>query len=141
MNELSSLILKQGIKDLLLEEDSAFKKSLTDCLSLKLNYALSEVNEQLHNNFFNKTEITESNEDLNYFIEFIEKYDSKFNNRLKLKNESYININESDFEALTKLFDSLSPKNRKFMLEEILQTPHKLKKHLEFYRNAQTICK
>ncbi len=43
--DLSTKILKNGIQNLLEDEDQAFKKSLSDCLSFKINEAINEVKE------------------------------------------------------------------------------------------------
>ena len=42
MNDLSAIILKNGINSLIYESDEAFKKSLINSLSFKLNEALKE---------------------------------------------------------------------------------------------------
>ena len=133
--ELSSKILKNGIKNLLEDEDVAFKKSLSQCLTFKINEALNEVKNSLQEKLFVDKETTKLTEELEYFLNFVSKFDSKINNKLKLKNESYISLSESDFNNLVNLFDSLSPKNRQLMLEDILSTPHQLKANIEFYKS------
>ena len=50
MMDLSTKILKNGIQNLLEDEDQAFKKSLSDCLSFKINEAINEVKENLNEN-------------------------------------------------------------------------------------------
>lgn len=135
MMDLSTKILKNGIQNLLEDEDQAFKKSLSDCLSFKINEAINEVKENLNEKFFVNESVTEESDELKYFIEFVEKYDSKLNNKIKLKNQSYLSLTEGEFKDLVNLFDSLSSKNRQIMLEDILSTPHQLKSNINFYKN------
>jgi hypothetical protein len=135
MMDLSTKILKNGIKNLLEDEDVAFKKSLSDCLSFKLNEAINEVKLNLKEKLFVNEEVTKESEELKYFIEFVTKYDPKINNKIKLKNQSYVSLTESEFNDLVSLFDGLSPSNRQIMLENILNTPHQLKSNIIFYKN------
>lgn len=137
MKNLSSLLLKNGIKTLIEQEESSFKKTLTDCLSLKLNDAINDIHSSFREKIFENKEETEQSIDLNYFASFVENYDPLTSNRLKLKNQSYININESDFDCLVELFNSLSAKNRKIMIQEVLESPTKLKQNIDFYKKIK----
>lgn len=137
MKNISTLILKNGIQTLIEDDDASFKKSLSDCLSLKLNTAIQEVETDFKFKIFEDIEETGNNENLKYFLNFVENYDSKVNNKLKLKNQSYINITESELECLVNLFDNLSIKNRQLMLEEILESPNKLRSNIEFYQKTK----
>lgn len=139
MNNINNLILKSGIKSLLQEDDTTFKKSLINSLSLKLNDAVLEVQENFVNELFFKKENTNFSEEMRYFVEFVENYDSKLNNKLKLKNETVINISESEMEALKGLFDRLGTKNRETFVKQILSTPGDLKSNIEFYKKARII--
>jgi len=137
MKNLENKILRNGIKTLMEEDDSSFKKSLVRCLSLKLNTAINETQKDFTKRLFEHNESTKITEDIKYFVNFVENYDPITNNRLKLKNHSYININESELKMLTDLFDSLSGKNKQLMAFEILQSPNNIKKNIEFYKKAQ----
>lgn len=141
MKNLTSNIIANGIRSLLQENDDAFKKSLINCLSLKLNESIKESEKEFAINLLkSKNQLPEST-DLKYFIEFVENYDDVLNNKLKLKNQTVININESDLNDLKDLFDCLNSKNRKIMISEILESPQKLKQNLNFYRKARGILK
>ena len=82
MNQITNLILKNGINSLIFENENSFKKSLTNSLSIKLNNAISEVEKEFKEKMFESTFYTELDEDMNYFLEFVENYDSKINNKL-----------------------------------------------------------
>lgn len=137
MKDLNSIILKNGIKALMTENEEAFKKSLINSLSLKLNSAISEVETSYKQKMMFMEEQTKDSDDIKYFINFVENYDSKIKNKLKLKNESLINITESELDSLKYLFNTLNAGNREKMVEQILSTPNGLKNTLQFYNKAK----
>jgi hypothetical protein len=49
MKNISNMILKSGLISLIYENDLAFKKSLTNSLSLKLNEAIKTVEKNIKN--------------------------------------------------------------------------------------------
>jgi hypothetical protein len=137
MTNISEIILKSGLQSLIYENDDAFKKSLINTLSFKLNEALKEVNKSLSSNILFKDEKTEISEDVKTLIEFFENYNPKTNYSLKLKNNVNINISEQDLSKLKKLFNSFNPENRKRMAKELLENSTKFKNTLNFYENAK----
>lgn len=141
MKKLTSNIIANGIRSLLQENDAAFKKSLVNCLSLKLNESIKESEREFAVNLLKSKNKLPESVDLKYFMEFLENYDSIANNKLKLKNQTVININESELSDLKDLFDCLNSKNRQIMISEILESPQKLKQNLNFYRKAKGITK
>lgn len=141
MKEISTLILENGIKALIYESEKPFRKSIVNSLSLKLNDAINEAKYSTASALLSKEETTKPSENLNNFINFIENYDPKNNNKIKLKNESYINITENEFNSLVSLFNQLNTKNREFMLEEIFTSPTQIKKNIEFFNKAKGLIK
>lgn len=124
-----------------MENEEAFKKSLIDALSFKLNDALSSIEESFKEKLLFSDETTELSEDLKYFLNFVENYDSKTKNKLKLKNESIINITESEISSIKHLFNELNAENRQLMVEKILNSPSGLKNTLKFYNKAKGLLK
>jgi len=141
MNDLSNIILKSGIQSLIYESDEAFKKSLINALSFKLNEAIKEVQDTTCSGILKLEEKTEINEDINNFIEFVENYDPKSSNRLNFKNNTSINISEQDMEKLKVLFNFLNSDNRKTMTKTLFENAYGLKKTLNFYETAQKVIK
>lgn len=141
MNDLSEIILKSGLNSLIYENDEAFKKSLINSLSFKLNEALKEVNKTTSSKILFTEEITELNEDVKRLVEFFNNYDPKTNSYLTLKNNININIQEHEVNKLKTLFNGLSAKNRKLMAKELLENTAKFKNTLNFYENAKGIIK
>lgn len=141
MNDLSEIILKSGLNSLVYENDEAFKKSLVNSLSFKLNEALKEVNKSTTSNILFTEENTELNDDVKKLIEFFENYNPKTNFSLTLKNNISINIQEQDVEKLKTMFNALNSKNRRVMAKELLENTAKFKNTLNFYENAKRIIK
>lgn len=139
MNDLSEIILKSGLNSLIYENDEAFKKSLINSLSFKLNEALKEVNKTTSSKILFTEETTELNEDVKRLVEFFNNYDPKTNSYLTLKNNININIQEHEVNKLKTLFNGLSAKNRKLMAKELLENTAKFKNTLNFYENARRI--
>ena len=84
---------------------------------------------------------TDLSTEIKEFINFVENYDSKLKNKLKLKNGTFININENDFKNLKEMFDTLNNKNKNIFVKEITESPAKLKDNLDFYKKAQRVLK
>ena len=104
-----------------------------------MNTAIKEVESEFKTKIFESKEETKATPEVLEFANFVENYNSKRNNRLKLKNQSYINISEQELKSLVGLFECLSANNRQKMLEEILESPAKLKSNIEFYEKAKAI--
>ena len=119
-----------------------FKKSLIDVLSFKLNEKINfltiETNKKILKSKFKDTELTEN---MKVFIEFLESYDPKTNTKLKLKNDSVINITEQEITEIKSLFNQLSPNNRQKMAETIFENKNSLDQHLEFYGKTKVLIK
>jgi hypothetical protein len=137
MKNISNTLLKNGLQNLIYEDDEAFKKSLIDTLSLKLNDAIADVEKSFKSEMMYETEKFEESEDVKSFIKFIENYDPKLNNSLVLKDNCKIHIKENEFDAIKKLFDSLNPKNRKTLVETSLKSVSSFKQNVDFYLNAR----
>ena len=138
MKNMNNIILKNGFVSLIFEDEISFKKSLINSLSLKLNEAIKKTQNTININILSKNYGTiEFSDDLKYFVEFIQNYDPKIKNKFKFKNQSIINITESEVKALKNLFDALNNENRKILVEEILKSPASLKKQIEFYQKTK----
>jgi hypothetical protein len=141
MKDISTLILENGIKSLIYDSEESFKKSVINSLSLKLNDAINEAHYDTASTLMVKEENTNNSQNLSNFINFVENYDPKLNNKIKLKNESYINISENDFDSLVSLFNQLNTKNREIMLEEIFTSPTEIKRNIEFFNKTKGFTK
>ena len=137
MKDFSDIVLRSGIQSLIYESDGAFKKSLINTLSFKLTEAIKDIKQSFASNLFHKEIKTEVTPEIEYFINFVENYNSKTNNLLKLKNQSSINIKDHELEILKEMFDCLNVKNRQLMVEELLKNETGIKKQITFYKKAK----
>ena len=130
------------MQHLIQKNEPMFKKSLIDVLSFKLNENINfltlQTNKGLLHSKYKSTELTEN---MKLFIEFLESYDPKTNTKLKLKNDSVINITEQEITEIKSLFNQLSPNNRQKMAETIFENKNSLDQHLEFYGKTKVLIK
>ena len=140
---ISDMMLKNGFHYLLDENETQFKKSLIDVLSFKLNESVEYLNFQFKKSLLKdlKFKETENTPEMNTFINFLESYDSKNCSKIKLKNESLINITENEVKAIKSLFDTLNVKNRQKMAEDIFKDQQTFQEHLEFYNKTKVLSK
>jgi hypothetical protein len=59
--------------------------------------------------------------------------------KILLKNNDVININESEIKSIQMLFEQLSPQNREKMAETIFNDTETFKQHLNFYKETQEL--
>lgn len=140
---ISDMMLKNGFHYLLDENETQFKKSLIDVLSFKLNESVEYLNFQFKKSLLKdlKFKETANTPEMNTFINFLESYDSKNCSKIKLKNESLINITENEVKAIKSLFDTLNVKNRQKMAEDIFKDQKTFQEHLEFYNQTKVLSK
>jgi hypothetical protein len=142
VKDFQSLILKSGMQHLIQKNEPMFKKSLIDVLSFKLNENINFLTLQTNKSLlYSKYKSTELTENIKLFIEFLESYDPKTNTKLKLKNDSVINITEQEIAEIKSLFNQLSPNNRQKMAETIFENKNSLDQHLEFYGKTKVLIK
>ena len=55
----------------------------------------------------------------------------------RFRNNSVINITESEIESIKKLFEALDVENRQKMVKEIFEDSQKFKNHIDFYNNSK----
>lgn len=127
--DTTRLLLQNGIKSMLVEEDADFQQNITQALALKLNDSISTIKKAVSEKIFEKSESTESSLELNEFLEFINSFKE---GKYTFQDGSNININESQIESIKKLFESLNSTNRQLMVCEIFKSPATFKQHLDF---------
>ena len=137
MNNIEKSIIKSGIQSILKDEEEFFKKSLEECLSLKLNEVLKDIKKEVNKNLLIKQDKTEINEDVKKLIYFLENYNVITNNKLEFKNNSIMTIEENEVKIIKNLFNMLNGKNRKNLAESVLRDYSSLQQNIDFYKNLQ----
>lgn len=142
MKTIQNLILKNGIKDLANNNESSFKKSLIDVLSFKLNESLENTENITKNRLLEtKEKVTKITPEIKIFLEFLNDYSPETVTKIKLKNDSILNITEENIKNIKALFDQLKPENRQLMAETIFNDTAAFQQHLEFYEKTKALNK
>lgn len=131
--DISKLLLKNGIKEMVSENETYFKNNIEKVLALKLNDSIFSVRESVCAKLFEENKTVENSENLYQFINFVTNF--KPGNFL-FEDGSVININEKEKELVKKLFESLNSENKTKMIQEIFKNGSVFKQHVSF---AKTI--
>jgi len=134
--DISRVLLKNGIQEMIYDNKQDFKYSLEQALSIKLNESIKEAKNEFTKHLLDKDLQTSSSSSLNEFVSFIKNFDS---GKYIFKDGSIINITESEKEAIKNLFESLNPENRSKMVQEIFETPASFKDHLNFAKEIRKL--
>jgi hypothetical protein len=142
MNKTSTELLKKSFECLIYNRGEEFRQSLGDVLKTKLNENIQSLQINTQKKLFEPVfKFTPKSEEIKNFVEFLESYDPSNPSKIKLKNESVINITEKELKDIKILFDQLSPKNRTLMVESIFESKANLDQHLEFCQKVKVLQK
>jgi len=133
---ITRTLLKNGIKEMLSENEEYFKQNIEQALAVKLNDSIFSVRQEVSNRLFETNEETDNSIELQEFLNFMEKFES---GRIILKDESVINITEKEKELIKNLFESLNVENRKKMTQEIFKDGPTLKQHIQFAQTTRNL--
>jgi hypothetical protein len=136
MNDISYKLIKNGLHALVEEEETYFKKNIVQSLSIKLNNAIKDVYTESKKGLMLKEEKTKNTKELQTFLKILENKE-----KIRLKNDSIINIDENDISALKELFEHLNVENRQKMVESVFNSAASLRQHIEFYQKAKGLFK
>jgi hypothetical protein len=126
---LTKILLKNGIKEMISENEDHFKKNIEYALSLKLNDSIREVKNTVSEKLFENHTFTNNSEELQEFLKFAQEAGE---GKAIFQDGSLLNITEKQIELVKSLFECLNPKNRAHMVKEVLQSSAKFKQHVEF---------
>jgi CTP-dependent riboflavin kinase len=126
---LTKILLKNGIKEMISENEDHFKKNIEYALSLKLNDSIREVKNTVSEKLFENHTFTKNSEELQEFLKFAQEAGE---GKAIFQDGSLLNITEKQIELVKSLFESLNAKNRAHMVKEVLQSSTKFKQHVNF---------
>jgi hypothetical protein len=133
-------IIQRGISELVSRNDELFKQNLMYALSFKLNESIETTKIETQNKIFKSVPVsTNITEDVAIFLNFLNSYKIQPTDKILLKNNDVININESEIKSIQMLFEQLSPQNREKMAETIFNDTETFKQHLNFYKETQEL--
>jgi hypothetical protein len=136
MEPVTKILLKNGIHGMIREDEDYFKNNIIQSLSFKLNDALQEASNALKEKVLVSKTTTPDAKSLKIFVEFVNNFKT---GKFKFKDETVINITESDIENIKYLFEGLSPKNRIKMTQEVFKSSNNFRQHIEFSKSAKGI--
>jgi hypothetical protein len=134
MTNTVKILLKNGLMGLANLDEEYFKQNVTTAIALKLNENLKEIYLESNKNLLFSDKTTETNKLLEEFVNFVDNFKE---GKYKFKNNSTLNITESQVDTVKKLFDSLSPNSRNIMVKEIFEDSQKFKEHIDFYNKIK----
>ena len=133
---ISRTLLKNGIKEMISENEEYFKQNIEQALAVKLNDSIFAVRQEVANRLFEETQDTKPSEQLEEFVNFVEKFKP---GKFSFKDGSVLNITEKEKELLKDLFENLNAKNRDQMLNEIFANSLNFKQHIEFAQQTRKL--
>lgn len=136
MYNTNKILLKNGIFEMLSENEENFKNSIAQVLAIKLNDSMTLVREEVSKNLLNSEAYTTDSQNIKHFVEFVE---SQVSGKFICQDGSNINITENDVEKLKNLFESLNPENREKMAKDVFKTSTSFRQHVEFAKNTKEL--
>jgi hypothetical protein len=137
MEPITKTLLKNVIFEMLREDEEYFKQNIIQALSIKLNDCITETKQSICKKLMlSEPQLTENNTMISGFVSFLESFEP---GKFKFKDESIINITESDIENIKVLFEKLNGKNRLRMVNEVFKNPNNFKQHINFSKSTKEI--
>jgi len=133
---ITQILLKNGIKEMLSENESHFKQNIEQALAVKLNDSIAEVRHSVSNRLFENESLTTNDKDLQEFVNFIQNFKP---GKYTFKDSTNLNITEKEMVLVKNLFESLSPKNRINMSKEVLGSLKNFRQHVEFAERTKEL--
>lgn len=134
MTEITKILLKNGIKEMINENEEYFKQNITHSLSLKLNSCISETKKEIQKNIFTEEFTTEPTQEIKYFVSFLEAFKP---GKFTFKDGSSINISEEDLNHVTKLFEKLNPEKRQILVKDLFESAYTFESNLNFAQKVK----
>lgn len=134
MSNITKNLLKNGLEGLARLDEDYFKENVVHALAFKLDEAISDLYRECSSSILHTRKQTDDTLELKEFLNFIETFKP---GKYEFKNNSHLNITESDIEAIKGLFESLNNKNRQEMIKEIFEDCGNFKNHVEFYNKIK----
>lgn len=132
----TQILLKNGIKSILFENEENFKSNVVQTLAIKLNDSINETRQEMQKNLFSEEYLTQKSPNIEYFVSFLEAFrPSKFT----FQDGSILNITEENVKDIKELFEQLNPTSREKMASEIFENALTFKQHIDFSKKAKEL--
>ena len=134
MTDISKILLKNGIFEMINENEDHFKQNITHSLSLKLNSFIEETKKEIYENLFFDPQTTKKTKQIEYFVSFLECFEP---GNFMFKDGSSINITEEDMKEIIGLFEQLNTEKRQIMVSDLFESSSKFKSNLNFAKKVK----
>lgn len=138
MTEITKVLLKNGIFEMINENDEYFKKNIRNSLFLKMNNFLTETKKEIQNNLLFDEFSTQETPQVKYFLSFVESFEP---GKFTFQDGSNINITKEDMTNLVGLFEQLNPEKRQLLASDLFQNAQKFESNLNFAKKVKEIQK
>lgn len=138
MTEITKVLLKNGIFEMINENDEYFKKNIRNSLFLKMNNFLNETKKEIKHNLLFDELSTQETPQVKYFLSFVESFEP---GKFTFQDGSNINITKEDMTNLVGLFEQLNPEKRQLLASDLFQNAQKFESNLNFAKKVKEIQK
>lgn len=138
MTEITKVLLKNGIFEMINENDEYFKKNIRNSLFLKMNNFLNETKKEIKHNLLFDELSTQETPQVKYFLSFVESFEP---GKFTFQDGSNINITKEDMTDLVGLFEQLNPEKRQLLASDLFQNAQKFESNLNFAKKVKEIQK
>lgn len=132
----SKILLKNGIKSILFENEEQFKQNIVQTLSIKLNDSINDTRSEVEKNLFNEEILTNKTPQIDYFVSFMEAF---VPGKFIFQDGSVLNITEENVNDVKELFEQLNPQSREKMASEIFENAQTFLQHINFSKKVKNL--
>jgi hypothetical protein len=134
--EIKKILLKNGLKSMLYENETHFKNNIIQVLAMKLNDCIDDSRTEVQKNLLMKEELTENTSNMQYFLSFLEAFKP---GKFTFKDGSVLNINEESVRDIKELFEQLNPTSRKKLVSNIFESSDNFVQHIQFSKKVKEL--
>jgi hypothetical protein len=134
--EIKKILLKNGLKSMLYENETHFKNNIIQVLAMKLNDCIDDSRTEVQKNLLMKEELTENTSNMQYFLSFLEAFKP---GKFTFKDGSVLNINEESVKDIKELFEQLNPTSRKKLVSNIFESSDNFVQHIQFSKKVKEL--
>lgn len=137
MTNITKILLKNGIFEMMNENDEYFKKNIHHSLTLKMNDFLTATKKEIQENMLFDETTTKESPQIKYFQSFVEAFEpGNFN----FQDGTIINITKEDMKDIVGLFEQLNPEKRQLLASDLFESGEKFQNNLNFAKKVKEIA-
>jgi len=134
--EIKKILLKNGLKSMLYENQDDFRNNIIQVLAMKLNDCIDDTRIEVQKHLLIKEKLTENTSNMQYFLSFLEAFKP---GKFSFKDGSVLNINEENVKDIKELFEQLNPTSRKKLVSNIFESSNNFVQHIQFSKKVKEL--